>query len=186
MSAELKRKLFTVSEYHKMITSGILSERDKVELIRGEVVGMAPIGSRHASYVNRLSNLLKMLLGEKAIISVQNPITLSEYSEPQPDVVVLRPQADFYVNAHPTPSDVFWLIEVAETTMDYDKKVKLPLYAESGVPEVWLVNLPKTRLEVYRFPFEDTYQEIRLYQRGQSLNLNQFPEINVSINDLLG
>jgi Uma2 family endonuclease len=128
----------------------------------------------------------RVVLPEEVIVSVQNPVHLSDYSEPQPDIAILRPKENFYEDAHPTATDIFWLIEVADTSLDYDKKVKLPLYARAGVPEVWLVNLPKSRLEVYYHPFNDTYQEIRLLHKEQTLVLNSFPDINLSISDLLG
>lgn len=182
---QIPKRLFSTTEYHLMAEKGILSENDRVELIEGEIIKMPGIGSFHASRTNKLSALLNHMLGSQVIVSVQNPVHLNDYSEPQPDIAILKPKENFYEDAHPTPSDIFWLIEVADTSLDYDKKVKLPLYARSGVPEVWLVNLPKSRLEVYYHPFNDTYQEIRLLHKEQTLVINSFPEISLLVNQLL-
>ncbi|KAF0249147.1 MAG: hypothetical protein FD167_1449 [bacterium] len=183
---QIPRRLFSAVEYHQMAETGLISEEERVELIEGEIIKMPGIGRFHASSVIRISRLLNRRLPEQVIVAIQSPVHLNDYSEPQPDVVILRPKEDCYEDAHPTPTDIFWLIEVADTSLDYDKKVKLPLYARSGVPEVWLVNLPKSRIEVYYRPFNDTYQEIRLLHKEQTLVINSFPEISLLVNELLG
>ncbi len=141
---------FTVAEYHQMAVGGVFTEDDRVELIAGEVLEMTPIGARHAGCVNRLTRLLVGVLGDRAVVSVQNPLPLGDWSEPQPDVTVLRPRADFYAGGHPQPADVLLVIEVADTTGAYDREVKAPLYLTAGIPEVWVVDLPGDALEVFR------------------------------------
>jgi Uma2 family endonuclease len=141
MGVQLARRLFTVAEYHKMAEAGILSEDDRVELLEGEIVAMSPIGSRHAGLVNRLNRLFSQRAGDQVVVSVQNPVRLGGYSEPQPDLALLRPRADFYTSSHPGPEDVLLAVEVAETSAAVDREVKVPLYARFGVPEVWLVDL---------------------------------------------
>ena len=145
MTTPIKRRAFSVDEYHAMVEAGILTKHDRVELLDGEIIAMVPIGSGHASCVMRLSELLSEAVGKRAIVSVQSPVRLDEASEPQPDLMLLKRRDDFYAAAHPTPADVLLLIEVSDTTVAFDKNVKLSLYARSMIPEVWIVNLPETR-----------------------------------------
>jgi Uma2 family endonuclease len=136
MGIELKRRRFTVDEYRRMGEVGILDEDERVELIEGEIVEMSPIGRRHAGIVNRLNDLFTFRLRGRAIVAVQNPISLgSKYSEPQPDLTLLRPRADFYADSRPEPPDVLLVVEVMDTSVERDRQVKLPLYARAGVPE---------------------------------------------------
>ena len=144
MATHTRRK-FSTKEYHEIARAGILGEDDRVELIEGEIVEMAPIGSRHASTVARLNKYLSERFANQALVWVQNPMRLNEFSEPQPDVALLRPRSDFYASAHPSPEDILLVIEVAETSVDYDRNVKAPLYASAGVRELWLVDSPWTR-----------------------------------------
>lgn len=148
MAIQVQKRLFTVEEYHKMAEVGILPERG-VELINGEIIEMSPIGSKHAKIVKKLNNLLNKLLGDHFIISVQDPIVASDLSEPEPDVAVLKYRSDFYENELPKGEDVLLAIEVADTTLSYDSKVKLPIYAASGIPECWIINLAKKEIQVY-------------------------------------
>lgn len=186
MSTQVSKRLFTVEEYHRMAKAGILSEDDRVELIEGEIVEMPPIGSQHASCVNRLNRLFSQCVGERAIVSVQNPIYLSEYSEPQPDLALLRPRTDFYAQAHPQPQDILLVVEVADTSLTYDREVKIPLYAQSGIPEVWLVDLTANCIEAYRKPSPQGYQEIKRFQRDQNLFPQAFPDVGLTVQDILG
>lgn len=165
----LTRRAFTVAEYDRLIETGILREDEQIELIEGVIVEMSPIGSRHVACVNRLNMLLVGFLGPRAIISVQNPIQLSDYSEPQPDLAVLRPRADFYAAALATPADVLLLIEVAESSLEYDRSVKLPLYARALIPEVWVINLAAETLAVYTDPAEQMYQRVHTLKKGDVL-----------------
>ena len=150
----------TVDDYHRMGETGILGPELRTELIEGEVIEMPPIGPEHGGAVNYLSNLIARVVRARAVVSVQNPIVLDSHSEPQPDIALLRPKADFYRTAHPRPGDILLVIEVADTTLRYDRDVKLPLYARAGIPEAWLVDLQGRRLTVYRNPGADAYGEI--------------------------
>ncbi len=169
-----------------MVQAGILGEDDRVELLEGEIVEMAPIGSRHASCVDRLTHLLVRQFAEKAIIRVQNPVRLGERSEPQPDLALLRPRPDFYAKAHPGPEDILLLVEVAETSVGVDREVKLPLFARAGIPEVWLVDLSGECIEVYRKPTPQGYQEVRQVRRGDRVAPQAFPDIGMAGEEILG
>ncbi len=184
MSITVAKRLFTVEEYHEMARAGILDEDDRVELLAGEIVEMSPIGSRHAACVDQLNKILVQQIGNKAIVRVQNPIRLSPYSEPQPDLALLKPREDFYANGHPTPEDVFLIIEVAESSVEFDRDVKLPLYAEAGIPEVWIVDLEARFLEVYRNPTARTYSIIKKYKPKERIAPQAFPEVTVDLEDL--
>lgn len=186
MSVQLLRRCFTVEEYHRMAQVGILSEDDRVELIEGDIVEMTPIGSRHASCVKRLNRLLSQQLGQQALVSVQDPIRIGERSEPQPDLALLRPRPDFYVQAHPGPEEVLLVVEVAETSGEMDREVKVPLYARARVPEVWLVDLGAERVEIYRKPGAQGYEEVRRVGRNEHLAPYSFPELDLAVADLLG
>ena len=141
MPVQASRRLFTVHEYYRMAEAGIFGEDDRVELLSGEIVEMTPIGSRHAAAVSRLIHVFTARLSGTAILRVQDPLRLDNYSEPQPDLAIVRLRQDFYRDAHPDAADVLLLIEVADTSGDIDRTVKIPLYARSGVAEVWVVDL---------------------------------------------
>ena len=183
---QVKNFRFNISQYHQMSEAGILSENDKVELINGEIIEMSPIGRRHTACVNRLNSVFSQLLGKKVIIAVQNPIILNNLSEPQPDIALLKPRADFYESGHPQPQDVFLLIEVADSSLEYDRDVKIPLYASSGITEVWLVDIYQQVIIVYRYPSENGYRDIQTLSRGEKLSISAFPENNLFVDDILG
>lgn len=186
MNLQLIRRKFTVSQYHQMVEAGILNENDRVELIRGEIVEMTPIGRRHAASVNRLVRLFTQLFGNSIILSPQNPIELGNNSEPQPDIALLQPRPDFYESGHPQPQDIILLVEVADTTVEADRNVKITLYAENGIVEVWLVDINAELVEVYREPTSNGYQNIQQFQRGQSLCIQAFPDIAIAVDKILG
>jgi Uma2 family endonuclease len=185
MSTQIVRKHFTVSEYHKMIEAGVFHEDDRIELLGGEIVAMSPIGSRHAACVNRLNRLFMKRLGDQAIVAVQNPIEISEESEPQPDLTLLKSRPDFYSAAHPKPSDIYLLVEVADTTASYDRRVKLPFYARAGITEVWLIDLEAQQVEVYREPSAQGYRQMQIVERGQSLKIQAFPDVTLNVDEIL-
>jgi Uma2 family endonuclease len=176
--------LFSVNEYHKMGEAGILCEDDRVELIEGELIDMPPIGSLHAGKVMRLVSFLTTALSNRAIVSPQNPVHLGEHSEPQPDLTVLRFRDDFYESSHPQPEDVLLLIEVADTTVRYDREVKIPVYARYGIPEVWLIDLQAECIEVYLQPGNDGYRHIFRPARNERLTLSLLPDVSLAIADL--
>jgi Uma2 family endonuclease len=186
MSVQIARHCFTVAEYERMGAAGIFSADERVELIEGEIVEMSPIGKRHAACVARLTQLLGPPSQGRAILWVQNPVRLNDYSEPQPDVALLRPRADFYEQSLPGPSDVLLVVEVADTTLEYDRQIKLPLYARAGIPEAWLVNLPEERIEVYSDPAGGEYQTVRSYARGKRLQSHTLAALRVSVSKALG
>ena len=186
MSVQVVKRSFTVAEYRRMVGAGILSETDRVELIDGEVFEMSPIGEPHAACVGRLTQIITLLLLRGAIVWVQNPIVLNNYSEPQPDVAVLKPRADFYGQAHPRPEDVWLVIEVSDTTLAYDQKVKAPLYARAGIPETWVVNLSEERIEAYTDPADGAYQTVTSYGRGAEVQSRALAALRVSVAEVLG
>lgn len=185
MAIELLRRRFTVEEYHRMALAGILGEDDRVELIEGEIVTMTPIGVRHAACVRRLNRLLSARIGDRAIVDVQNPICLSEHSEPQPDVALLRPRPDDYAHAHPRPEDVLLVVEVAETSAESDRAVKLPLYAGAGIAEVWIVDLTAETVEVHRGPSPQGYEAVQRVGPKQTVSPRTLPDLTLATDDLL-
>jgi Uma2 family endonuclease len=187
MSVEIARHCFTVAEYNRMAETGILSEDDRVELLEGEIVEMSPIGSRHAACVDRMTKLFIMsIAAENYTVRVQSPLQLDDYSEPQPDLSLLKPRADFYEQAHPTPADTLLVVEVSDTTVEYDRQVKLPLYARAGIPEVWLINLPAEQIEIYAQPAADNFQHIGNARRGEQVRAQGLPKLNLSVAAILG
>ncbi|MBI4320141.1 MAG: Uma2 family endonuclease [Chloroflexi bacterium] len=186
MALYLPRRRFTVEEYHRMAEAGILGEDDRVELIEGEITEMTPIGRLHAATVRRLNKLFISTFGSDAVIGVQDPVILDEYSEPQPDIELLRPKADFYASGHPTPADVFLLVEVAYSSADPDRRVKAPLYARKGIAEFWLVDLEQETITVYRDPSADGYRTARVFRSGERIFSAAFPDRSLAAEDILG
>ena len=169
-----------------MIEAGILSEGDQVELIDGEVIEMSPIGSRHAACVDRLNKLLNRLVPQDVIVRVQSPIVLDDYSAPQPDISLLRPRADFYAQEHPAPIDVLLVIEVADSSTGFDREIKLPLYAQAMLPEVWLVNLPDDAVEISTQPSNGSYQKMQVLNRGEILASSASSGLSLNVTAILG
>jgi Uma2 family endonuclease len=187
MSTILKTYRFSIDEYHRMGEAGIFSEDDRVELLAGAIVEMSPIGPLHAGTVNRLTTLFSSRLGNRVVVGIQNPLlSRAEDSEPQPDVVLLHPRDDFYTRAHPEASDVYLVIEVADTSLEVDRDVKLPIYARAGIPEAWLLDVSAERLEVFRHPAPHGYQDIRMLHRGEPVVPQAFPDLALTVDDLLG
>jgi Uma2 family endonuclease len=179
------RYRFTVDDYHRMAEAGILHEDDRVELIEGEILQMAPIGGEHAACVNGSARLLIKRLDDRAVVSIQNPIRLSAGSEPEPDLMLLRPRADGYWEGLPGPEDVLLIIEVSDSTLYYDRGTKLPLYAAAGIPEVWIVDLERRRVLVHRRPDGDLYREAIVIDDG-SLSPLAFPDIALPLPEIFG
>lgn len=182
----LTRRKLDVAEYHRMGEAGILHEDDRVELIEGELIEMAPIGSPHSGTVLGLVHLLVAAVGDRARVNVQNPVRLNDHSEPQPDFLVLKPRADNYRDSHPTPVDVFLLVEVADSSLRYDRLVKLPLYARHGIPEVWVVDVEHGVVEVHRDPAGDGYTMVSREVAGASLSPHLLPGVVLRVADILG
>jgi len=186
MRTQVARRLFTTDEFHQMAAAGILAEDDRVELIEGEIVRMSPIGTRHASCIDRLTSLFARRLGTRAIVRVQNPIVLSRRTEPQPDLSILRSREDFYAERHPRPTDVLLVVEVVDTSEEYDRETKLPLYARAGIPEVWMVDVVQGTVEVFRRPALRVYHERRELRRGQRVSPGAFPRTAFRVGEILG
>lgn len=163
-----RRRLVTVDEFDQMARAGVFGPDERLELIEGEIVEMSPIGSLHAAYVVRLTRLLGRLAGGHASLSIQNPIRILE-SEPQPDGLLLRPRTDDYAGALPRAADILLVIEVSDTTADYDRMIKVPLYGRAGIPEAWLVDVNARALEVYQGPSAAGYREKRTYGPDDSV-----------------
>jgi Uma2 family endonuclease len=186
MARELAKRWITADEYERMGEAGIFPRDARLELIGGEIFEMSPIGSPHAACVNFLSGLLNRLFGGTLIVSVQNPIRLDDFSEPQPDLALLRRRDDFYRGAHPTAADVLLVVEIADTTVVTDRSVKIPLYARAGIPEAWLVNIPDGRLEVYSDPSGDSYLRAEVFGRDAEAHSHTVESLAVSVRELLG
>ena len=185
--AVMSRHKLGADDYYRMIDAGILGSEDRVELIDGEIIDMAPIGQDHEASVNGLNRALVLACGEKAIVSVQNSVRLDGRSVPQPDFAVFRPRADFYrTGARPGPAETLLLVEVAKTSSRYDRDIKLPLYARAGIAEYWIVDLNKQVLDAYRFPAGQAYSEHKAYGPRDRLPLALAPDIIVPLDLALG
>lgn len=185
MTVQLTRRLFTADEYERMIAAGVFQEDDRIELIEGEIIAMSPIGARHAACVNRLAALLYRSLPSSLILSTQNPIRLSPRSEPQPDFAVLHARPDFYAQALPTPADIVLLVEVTETSLAYDRDVKVPRYARGGIPEVWLVDIVHGMIVRYAQPATQGYHDICQVYPGQEIISGSIPNLALKVDDIL-
>jgi Uma2 family endonuclease len=186
MTIQIEQRPFTVAEYYRMAEAGILAEDDRVELIEGRIIAMSPMGSLHASCVNRLTALFSRQVGQIALVSVQNPVRLDEFSEPEPDLALLRPRDDFYAKQHPAPADVLLIVEVADTSRECDRQVKVPLYARAGIPEVWLVDLQGNLIEVYGQPTAEGYRSLRQARAGEEITLQNLPHLSIPVSAVLG
>jgi Uma2 family endonuclease len=181
------RYRFTVAEYHRMGETGVLPRGKRVELIDGEVVEMSAIGSRHVACANRLDALFhRRLAQDEGIVQMQSPVVLAEHHEPEPDVTVLRYRTDYYSDALAEPGDVLLLIEVADSSLEFDQNVKLPLYARAGIPEVWIVDLEGAMIERSIGPRGDGYASTESFGRGGVITCSMLPAITVNVEEVLG
>jgi Uma2 family endonuclease len=188
MALLLEHRRFTADEYMKMAEVGILGEDDRVELLNGEILPMSPIGDAHVSCVDRLTHLLVHHLGDRGVVRVQSTLRLSDRSMPEPDLCVLKPSEDFYAGGS-GPGDVLLIIEVCDSSLIFDRRVKLPLYAEAGIPEVWLIDLAGAETQVYRHPggtSRDGYAESPVYARDAAFGPVAFDSLRVDTNQLIG
>ena len=177
------RYRLTVTEYHRLGENGIFDEDSRVELIEGDLIAMPPIGEQHAGHLDHIARPFFRQVTE-GIVRVQSPIQLGGHSEPQPDLAVLRYREDFYTQSHPCPEDVLLLIEVSDSTLRYDRDIKVPLYAKAGVPEVWLLDVAGQRLEIYRRPSPEGYREIRYPMHAENITPVLLPELSLSVASL--
>ena len=179
------RRRFTVAEYYAMAEASILAPDERVELLDGEIIVMPPIGDWHAARVNLFTNTFPPQLQGRAVVSVQNPTRLDDASEPQPDVMLLRWRDDFYEIGHPGPADVLLLVEVSDSSVDFDRNEKLSTYAAAGIPEVWIVNRPDRRIESYADPTGDEYATVRYYEPGESISPQAFPDVVLQVDQII-
>jgi len=177
---------FTTTDWYRMATTGMLLPEARTELIEGTVIDMPPIGTEHSGCVDWLASYFFAHLTNRAIVRTQNPLHLNEFSEPQPDLLILKLRTDFYRHAHPQANDVLLLIEVADTSIRYDKQVKIPLYARHGIIETWLVNLTEAHVEIYREPHDNQYRHWRVAKQNEVLQPLLDTEIRILVNDILG
>lgn len=171
MVTEVAKRLINVDEYYKMAEVGILKPGDRVELIHGEIYEMSPVGSKHASVVKRLARVLNELFSSQAVIGIQDPVRLDLQNEPEPDISILRHRSDDYASKHPEPNDVLAIIEVSDSTINYDREVKKPLYASCGIPVYWIIDVKNGLIEVYLNPDGSTYSEQHIYASGDRIPL---------------
>ena len=186
MRTETTKKLFTVDDYYRMADAGIFAPGERVELIEGEIIEMSPRGARHVACVDRANALFAVAFAGRAIVSVQNNVQLNNYTEPQPDILLLKPREDFYASKKHSPEDVLLVIEVADTSLRHDRQIKLPLYAASGVPEVWIEDLQNDLLLVYREPAGKHYKNTLTLRREDSISIAGFPDVSIKVEALLG
>ena len=179
------KHLTNINEWRRLGEANIFPPESRLELINGEILEMAPIGFNHAGHVIRLLNFFAPLISNKALVNAQNPIQLGDLSEPEPDFMLLKPNADFYSSRHPNANDVLLLIEVADSSLTFDQNQKLRLYALHGIPEYWLLNLNDECLEVYRKPNGEVYAEKTTLRAGDSITLSQLNKITIRMADIL-
>ena len=175
------RHLLTVIDYHRMGETGILRPDARVELIEGEIIDMAPIGSRHAGTVEQVARILHRAAGEHFMIRTQQPISLGEHSEPEPDIAVVLPRGDYYKMRHPVPTDVLLIIEVSGASLRYDHDVKMPLYAKHGIPEAWVIDLEHRQLTRYNDPRAGVYATVDAPRSDPTIAPRLLPEIRLDL-----
>lgn len=180
----VKPRLITVAEYDRMIEAGIYTENDRIELLNGEIIEAMPKGPKHTSANSRLVRFFIRLFGEKVIVRAQDPIWLDGVSEPEPDIVLAKWSETEYSEGHPTPADIFLIIEISDTTLAYDREAKAKAYSRNGIQQYLLLNLNNETIEDFREPSEDGYQFKHTLRKGNSLNLLAFPEVEIKIDDL--
>ncbi|NUN63625.1 Uma2 family endonuclease [Pseudanabaena biceps] len=176
--------LWTVADYHQMIEAGVLDEDDRVELLEGKIVCMSPQRPFHAASVQRSSRLLFKLLSDRAEIRIQLPVTLGNDSEPEPDIAVVRLDANEYSFRHPEAPDIYLLIEVADWTISKDRKQKARIYSKNQVLEYWILDLQKRQVYIFRQPDEGTYREELILNSTDTFNLQAFPDVAIALDAL--
>ena len=176
---------FTVAEYYRMVDAGILQPRERVELIEGEILTMPPIGPRHAEGVDDFLALFSRYAAGRFRVRIQAPVHLGEHLELEPDMALLRMRPGGYRRAHPTLEDILLITEVADSTLDYDRDIKAPIYGRAGIPETWVVNLREDCLEVFRNPGPPGYAQHTLYRRGDKISPVALPDLEFAVAELL-
>jgi Uma2 family endonuclease len=176
---------FNVNEYYRMGETGVLPPDARVELLDGEIIDMSPIGPFHSGVTKYLIKVFSNAAKERWVLAVADPVRLDDYSEPQPDIMLVKLNSDFYRNKHPEPSDVYLLIEVADSSLERDLLEKLPKYARAGIPEVWIINLNDETIEIYRQPNFTAYGSKAVLSAGDFAKPEAFPDVSIDVKDLL-
>ena len=186
MAVAYERHRVKLDEYHRMVEAGVFGADTRLELIDGEIVDrVSPIYPPHASATSNLTTLLTLRLGDRAFIRCQSPVTLPNDSEPQPDIAVVSPEENQYWNRHPEVREIHLAVEVADSSLAQDQRIKIPLYARAEISEVWLVDLGNEVVRVYREPIDGEYTSVRIAQRGDSISVAAFPSEAFAVNDFL-
>ena len=180
-----RRLRFSVDEYYKMIELGMLKDYEKAEIIEGELIQKMPIGDKHAAAVNTLNRFFVKNVSDDVLVSVQNPIRLTDYDEPEPDIV-LADLTKYDGTRHPRPTEILLIVEVSDSTLKYDRDTKLPLYAEAEIPEVWIVNLKNDIIEVHQKPSSGIYQLAQIFKRGDVLKSESLSNLELEVDKILG
>lgn len=181
----ISRKLFTVEEFQRICEAGIFHPDSRHELIRGEIIEVPRATRRHSGRVNKLNRVFTSKLGETVIVCIQNGMFIDEMSEPQPDVVIAKPLPELFGPFEPDPGDLLLLVEISDTSLRYDTRIKAPLYAQGGIPEYWILNIPDDVLEVRSDPAGGEYRRSEIYKRGQTITAQMLPGITFTIDELL-
>jgi Uma2 family endonuclease len=179
------RLRFSVDDYYKMIELGMLRDYEKAEIIEGELIKKMTVGDRHAAIVDFLTKVFVKNVSDEILVRIQNPVRLSDYDEPEPDLV-LADLTKYDGKRHPRPKEILLIVEVSDSTLKYDRDVKLPLYAEAEIPEVWIVNLPNEIIEVHTKPSVGLYQIVKIYKRGESIETENLPDLSLKADEILG
>ena len=181
----LLTRRFTVAEYYRMAEAGILKADERVELIEGEIIVMPPIGPEHSGSVDISTEVFPILAQGRFSVRIQNPLHLDDGSEPLPDVALVRPRADRYTRSHPTPADVLLVIEVSDSSLEYDRNVKAHLYGRNNIVETWIKNLPEDCIERFTEPGPEGYAQHTIHRRGETLTPVSLPDLELAVDDLL-
>ncbi|MEQ9234672.1 Uma2 family endonuclease [Coleofasciculus sp. E2-BRE-01] len=176
-------RLITTADYHRMAEVGILAADEKVELIAGQIIQKMPKGPAHSALCKRLEKCLEKLLGDQVLVRLQDPIQLDTYSEPEPDIAVVHPNANFYADYHPRPEEVYLIVEIADTTINRDLGSKANLYAAAGIVDYWVFNVTTQQLHVFRDPQVDGYQRQLILKGQQSIDILAFPNCMITVNE---
>lgn len=180
-----QNRKFTVAEYYRMVDAGILRPKERVELIEGEILTAPPVSPRHAGSVDIANEVFARQNNGQFRVRIRGPVHLDERTEPEPDAALLRLRPGSYRRAHPTPEDILLVTEVADSTLDYDREVKAPIYGRAGIPETWVVNLREDCLEVFRNPGPPGYAQHTLYRRGDKISPVSLPDLEFAVAELL-
>ena len=179
-------RLITTDEYHRMVGAGILAADEQVELIAGQIIKKMPKGPAHSALCKRIEKLIERLLGDRVLVRLRDPVRLDIYSEPEPDIAVVYPNASFYDDHHPVPGEIYLIIEIADSTVDRDLNVKADLYAAAGIADYWVINVKSQQLHIFREPQANGYQRQTILRGQQSVRLLSFADCEITVQECFG